>query len=187
MKVPGSSSSTFSDAIVPSVAIALEAPPPRREAVAPGDRLDRHEADIVPVGDVAGPRIAEPDEEAHGSEARSERFERSGTGSRQENASLQSGSAFFTKPVPTSATRLERHVIGTSGRRRAASTPLKRLGRTAGYFFSAGAPPAAGAAAGAAPGAAPGAAARRHCRCCRGCCRTAAAAAASAAAFISSA
>ena len=48
---------------------ALKAAAPRRKAVAPGNRVDRHEADIVPVARVAGARIAEPDEEQHGVEA----------------------------------------------------------------------------------------------------------------------
>ena len=45
---------------------ALEAPTPRRDAVALGDRLHRHETDIVPVADVAFARIAEADEKQHG-------------------------------------------------------------------------------------------------------------------------
>ncbi len=44
----------------------LEAPPQRPDAVALGDRLDRHEADIVTVAGVAGAGIAEPDDEQHG-------------------------------------------------------------------------------------------------------------------------
>src|SRR5438874_1593047 len=44
---------------------ALEAVAKRREAVAPGDRLGRHEADIVAVAGIARARIAEPDDQAH--------------------------------------------------------------------------------------------------------------------------
>ena len=44
---------------------ALEARAPGPEAVARGDPLDRHEADIVPLPGVAVPRIAQPDEQLH--------------------------------------------------------------------------------------------------------------------------
>ena len=63
--MPGSSSSTRSDPIGPSVGDALEAAPPRRDAVALGDRLDHHEADVVAVAGVLRAGIAEPDEEQH--------------------------------------------------------------------------------------------------------------------------
>src|SRR5439155_25114252 len=45
--------------------LALEAVAKRRKAVAPGDRLGRHEADIVAVAGIARARIAEPDDQAH--------------------------------------------------------------------------------------------------------------------------
>ena len=45
---------------------ALEAPPPRTDAVALRKRLQRHESDIVAIARIAGTRIAEPDEEQHG-------------------------------------------------------------------------------------------------------------------------
>ena len=46
---------------------ALEAPPPRRKAVPLGDRVHHHESDVVAVARVLGARIAEPDEQQHGS------------------------------------------------------------------------------------------------------------------------
>src|SRR5262245_40637642 len=45
---------------------ALKAPPPRTDAMALGDRVDRRETDIVSVAGVARTGIAEPDEEQHG-------------------------------------------------------------------------------------------------------------------------
>ena len=45
--------------------LASEAAAKAREAVPPGDRVDRHEADIVPVAGVAGAGIAEADDKAH--------------------------------------------------------------------------------------------------------------------------
>ncbi len=45
---------------------ALKAPPERPDAVALGDRLDHHEADVVAIADIAGTRISEADEEQHG-------------------------------------------------------------------------------------------------------------------------
>src|SRR5262245_60493995 len=45
---------------------ALKAPPPRTDAVALGDRVNRHETDVVSVAGVARTGIAEPDEEQHG-------------------------------------------------------------------------------------------------------------------------
>src|SRR5262249_4955289 len=45
---------------------ALKASPPRADAMALGDRVDRHETDIVSVAGVARTGIAEPDEEQHG-------------------------------------------------------------------------------------------------------------------------
>ena len=47
----------------------LEAPPPRGDAMAPGDRVDHHETDIVPVAGVARTGITEPDEQQHGDES----------------------------------------------------------------------------------------------------------------------
>src|SRR5690606_40550093 len=38
---------------------------PGTEAVRTGDRLDRHEPDVVPLAGVAGAGIAEPDEQQH--------------------------------------------------------------------------------------------------------------------------
>src|SRR5262249_58214457 len=45
---------------------ALKAPLPRADAVALGDRVDRHETDVVSVAGVARTGIAEPYEEQHG-------------------------------------------------------------------------------------------------------------------------
>src|SRR5436190_17351165 len=45
--------------------LALEAVAKRREAIAPRDRLGRHEADIVAIAGIARARIAEPDDQAH--------------------------------------------------------------------------------------------------------------------------
>ena len=52
---------------------ALEAPPPRRKRMPLGDRLDHHESDVVAVARVLGARIAEPDEQQHGSGTAGER------------------------------------------------------------------------------------------------------------------
>ncbi len=45
---------------------ALKAPPERTDVVALGDRLDRHEADVVAVVGIARARISEADKELHG-------------------------------------------------------------------------------------------------------------------------
>ena len=67
MKVPGSSSSVCVAAERAFGGHALKAAAPRRKAVALGNGVDRHEADIVPVARMTGARIAEPDKEQHGS------------------------------------------------------------------------------------------------------------------------
>src|SRR6185312_4079811 len=54
---------------------ALEFAAKRREPIALGNRVERHEAEIVAIHRVAGSRIAEPDEKAHGEAVR----DRSGT------------------------------------------------------------------------------------------------------------
>jgi hypothetical protein len=46
--------------------LALKTPPPRREAVAAVNPVDGKKTDIVPVGRVARPGIAEPHEQEHG-------------------------------------------------------------------------------------------------------------------------
>jgi len=45
---------------------ASKAPSPWSDAVVPGNRFDRHEADIVSIAGIARARIAEPDQELHG-------------------------------------------------------------------------------------------------------------------------
>src|SRR5262249_10530514 len=44
---------------------ALKAPPPGTDAVALGDRVERHETDIVSIAGVLRTGITEPDEEQH--------------------------------------------------------------------------------------------------------------------------
>jgi hypothetical protein len=44
----------------------LKAAAPRRKAVALGDGVDRHEADVVAVAGMLGAGISEPDEKQHG-------------------------------------------------------------------------------------------------------------------------
>ncbi len=66
MKVPGSSSRTLFAADRAFHRHALEAPAPGRDVVALGDRLHRHETDIVAVADILRAGIAEADEKQHG-------------------------------------------------------------------------------------------------------------------------
>ncbi len=60
MNVPGNSKQHFLAVDRAFGGDALKTATPRRKAVAFCNRLDRHEADIVPVARVAGARIAEP-------------------------------------------------------------------------------------------------------------------------------
>ncbi len=46
--------------------LGLKAPAPRGEAVAADDRLQGHEADVVPIAGVTRPRVAEADQQQHG-------------------------------------------------------------------------------------------------------------------------
>ena len=96
---------------------ALEAAAPRREAVALGDRLDRHEADVVAVAGVLGARIAEPDEQQHGSghrgRARPGRVARPGPARR--SAYFFSGAAAAAAGSRRCARRTGRHGGGGFG------------------------------------------------------------------------
>ena len=83
IKVCGFSSSTRSPPIDALREFALEAVAKPRDAVPSGDRLDRHEADIVAVAGVAGTRIAETDNEAH---QRADRGRSTGAGQRTQLA-----------------------------------------------------------------------------------------------------
>ena len=99
IKVCGFSNSRRSPPSLAFRELALEPAAKARKTVPPGDRVDRHEADVVAVSSIASTRVAEADDETHHhpiADAAKLRLERSASGRLLGRGKPGGGGSFLT-------------------------------------------------------------------------------------------